>query len=61
MFPSMPVVALSANVMAGVIENCDEAGFNSYVSKPVEFKELGTAISALLDPNKQSNYENFIN
>jgi DNA-binding response OmpR family regulator len=27
-----------------------EAGFNSYVTKPVEFKELSLAMTKFLDP-----------
>ncbi|KAF7888683.1 uncharacterized protein EAF02_003224 [Botrytis sinoallii] len=46
----MPIIALSANVMADVLEKCVQAGFNSYVTKPVDFKELSKAMSSLLDP-----------
>lgn len=46
----MPIIALSANVMADVLDKCVAAGFNSYVTKPVDFKDLGTAMSNLLDP-----------
>lgn len=46
----MPIIALSANVMADVLDKCVAAGFNSYVTKPVDFKALGTAMSDLLDP-----------
>ena len=47
----MPIIALSANVMADVLEKCVKAGFNSYVTKPVDFKALSTAMSNLLDPS----------
>jgi len=47
----MPIIALSANVMADVVEKCVQAGFNSYVTKPVDFKALSTAMSNLLDPS----------
>jgi CheY-like chemotaxis protein len=46
----MPIIALSANVMADVLDKCIAAGFNSYVTKPVDFKALSTAMSTLLDP-----------
>jgi CheY-like chemotaxis protein len=46
----MPLIALSANVMADVLDKCVAAGFNEYVTKPVDFKELSAAMSALLDP-----------
>lgn len=50
-YPKMPIIALSANVMADVMEKCVQAGFNSYVTKPVDFKELSRAMSELLDPD----------
>jgi CheY-like chemotaxis protein len=46
----MPIIALSANVMVDVLEKCVSAGFNSYVTKPVDFKNLSEAMSGLLDP-----------
>jgi len=46
----MPIIALSANVMADVLDKCVQAGFNSYVTKPVDFKALSTAMGNLLDP-----------
>jgi CheY-like chemotaxis protein len=50
--PRMPIIALSANVMADVLDKCVQAGFNSYVTKPVDFKALSTAMSDLLDPTE---------
>jgi CheY-like chemotaxis protein len=49
-YPRMPIIALSANVMADVLDKCVQAGFNSYVTKPVDFKNLSEAMSNLLDP-----------
>lgn len=49
-FPRMPIIALSANVMADVVDKCVQAGFNSYVTKPVDFKALSVTIGDLLDP-----------
>lgn len=46
----MPIIALSANVMADVLDKCVRAGFNSYLTKPVDFKALSTAMSSLMDP-----------
>ena len=48
----MPIIALSANVMADVLDKCVQAGFNSYVTKPVDFKNLSEAMSNLLDPEE---------
>ncbi|KFY07878.1 hypothetical protein V492_06739 [Pseudogymnoascus sp. VKM F-4246] len=39
-YPRMPIIALSANVMVDVLDKCVSAGFNSYVTKPVDFKSL---------------------
>ncbi|RAL61469.1 hypothetical protein DID88_009398 [Monilinia fructigena] len=50
-YAKMPIIALSANVMADVLEKCVQAGFNSYVTKPVDFKELSKAMGTLLDPD----------
>ncbi|KAF2664808.1 hypothetical protein BT63DRAFT_379101 [Microthyrium microscopicum] len=49
-YPYMPIVALSANVLGDVYAKCAEAGFNSYVTKPVDFKELRDALVKFLDP-----------
>ncbi|KAL2021132.1 hypothetical protein VTK56DRAFT_7438 [Thermocarpiscus australiensis] len=43
-FGSMPIIALSANVMSDVQEKCVEAGFNDYVTKPVDFIDLSRAL-----------------
>lgn len=48
--PTLPIIALSANVIGDVIDRCLDAGFNSYLSKPVEFKALCKAMTELMDP-----------
>lgn len=48
--PHMPIIALSANVLGDVYAKCVEAGFNSYVTKPVDFKELSNVLVRFLDP-----------
>lgn len=49
-YPYLPIIALSANVLGDVYSKCVEAGFNSYVTKPVDFKELSNVMLAFLDP-----------
>ncbi|KIW03014.1 uncharacterized protein PV09_05672 [Verruconis gallopava] len=46
----LPIIALSANVLGDVYQKCAEAGFNSYVTKPVDFKELSIVMLKYLDP-----------
>jgi signal transduction histidine kinase/CheY-like chemotaxis protein/HPt (histidine-containing phosphotransfer) domain-containing protein len=45
-----PILALSANVLKGVKDECAAAGMDGYVSKPVRQKELLSAITQTL-PN----------
>lgn len=45
-----PIIALSANVLGDVYAKCVEAGFNSYVTKPVAFKELSLVMTKFVDP-----------
>ncbi|KAI9842420.1 MAG: hypothetical protein M1837_007165 [Sclerophora amabilis] len=49
-YPYLPIIALSANVMADVVDRCIEAGFSNYVTKPVDFKALSKAMMELLEP-----------
>lgn len=49
-FKHLPIIALSANVLGDVYSKCVEAGFNSYVTKPVDFKELSAVMTNFLDP-----------
>ncbi|KAL1595272.1 hypothetical protein SLS60_009962 [Paraconiothyrium brasiliense] len=53
-FRRHPIIALSANVLGDVYAKCVEAGFNSYVTKPVEFKELSLVMTKFLDPPDKS-------
>lgn len=53
----MPIIALSANVMEDVMDKCVTAGFDSYVTKPVDFKDLSNAMTDLLDPQEKDKEE----
>ena len=47
-YPPIPIIALSANVLGDVYSKCVEAGFNSYLAKPVDFKSLSTLMTSFL-------------
>lgn len=47
--PMIPIIALSANVLGDVHQKCVESGFNDYLTKPVEFKELGNVLLNFMD------------
>ena len=49
-YKNLPIIALSANVLGDVYAKCADAGFNSYVTKPVDFKELSLVMLKYLDP-----------
>lgn len=44
----IPIVACTANVLAGEAENCYAAGMDSYVAKPVEMRALVEALERWL-------------
>lgn len=43
-YKKIPIVALTADAMVGVVENVKKAGMNGYVAKPINLKELFTAL-----------------
>ncbi|KAM3413790.1 hypothetical protein BST61_g10474 [Cercospora zeina] len=59
-FAHLPVIALSANVLGDVYQKCVEAGFNSYMTKPVDFKELSQVLMTFMDPSDPSKPHAFM-
>ena len=45
----IPVIAITAQAMAGDREKCIEAGADSYISKPVDVNELLQLLNHLID------------
>ncbi|KAI7365144.1 hypothetical protein KC354_g5123 [Hortaea werneckii] len=58
--PHLPIIALSANVLGDVYQKCVEAGFNSYMTKPVDFKELSTVLMTFMDPSDPTKPHEFM-
>jgi two-component system sensor histidine kinase/response regulator len=47
---ALPIVAMTAHTMFGDRERCLQAGMNDYVSKPIDRKELFTALRRCIRP-----------
>lgn len=45
-----PVVALSTNVFNNVRETCLKRGFDEYIAKPIDIKELDRIINLFFKP-----------
>jgi signal transduction histidine kinase/CheY-like chemotaxis protein len=51
-FASLPIVAMTANVMATDREKCIEAGMNDHVSKPIDPEELFKTLLRWIKPSE---------
>ena len=49
-----PVVALTANAISGMKERYLKAGFNEYLSKPIDIKELNKIILKYIEPTEEA-------
>ena len=54
-----PILALTANVVKGVIEKCLQAGMNGYISKPFVPDDIYSKIVALLNSKPESEHSDF--
>ncbi len=50
-----PILALSANVIKGIVERCEEAGMQGYISKPFDADELFKKIIYHVSKNRNSD------
>ena len=54
-FRALPIVAMTANVMANDREKCIEAGMNDHVAKPIDPDELFAALLRWIKPREAGN------
>ncbi len=53
-----PIVALTANAMKGFADDCLQAGFSSYLSKPIDIDIFMSAMAEILGGQRLSETEN---
>jgi len=49
----IPIIALTAHAMKGDEEKAIEAGCDSYVSKPIDTRQLPRLVASMLSPDQQ--------
>ncbi len=52
-FKDLPIVAMTANAMAGDWEKCQAAGMNDHVAKPIEPREMYDALARWIEPGER--------
>ncbi|MCL2019638.1 MAG: ATP-binding protein [Oscillospiraceae bacterium] len=57
-FKDVPIVALTANAVAGTREMFLENGFNEYISKPIDTVKLNTVLERFIPRKKQKGLSN---
>ena len=56
-YADLPIIAMTANVMAGDREKCLEAGMNDHVAKPIDPEKLFSALVQWITPKEMSQSE----
>jgi two-component system cell cycle response regulator DivK len=54
---NVPIVALTANVMKGVLDKAEAVGCDGYIAKPIDVDRLPEQVSAYLSGNGRSTLE----
>ena len=54
-FAQLPILAMTANVMAAEIEHCLAAGMQDHISKPIDVKELFAKIAKWTKPRPEAH------
>lgn len=49
----LPIIAMTANAMTGDREKCIEAGMNDYISKPIESRQIFSALSRWINKDNE--------
>jgi|GEM_PF-3416095 len=52
-YKTLPIIAMTANAMSGDKERCLDAGMNDHVAKPIDTKQLFSALNRWIKPGKR--------